>query len=201
MTVDQILQGAAHVFDEHGYTRTTTNLIARRTGVSIGSVYQYFPNKDAILVGLLRRHIQQSTERILGTIRRALTHGRSLDDLLQELVTTVLDLHLTAPGLMQVLLNNAPRPDEIVQLLHRVEDEAADAVEAMLARHAGLRGRHAAHAAYVLVHVLEGLCHEFALHPPRSMDSATFISELVILIKGYLSMPCSEDSALRSPAR
>jgi AcrR family transcriptional regulator len=197
LTVDQILQGAAQVFAQHGYTRTTTNLIAKRTGISIGSLYQYFPNKDAILVDLFRRHVRESTELMVGIINQALADKRPLDLLLEELVEAVLDLHLAAPGLMRVLLNDAPRADDLVELVDRGEDELADMVQTLLAQHAALQPRHAAHAAYILVHLLEGLCHEFALHPPRDMDAATFVAELVALIRGYLSQPCGEGGVSR----
>jgi len=51
-TVNVILKAAAHIFMEKGYATGTTNHIAQKAGVSIGSLYQYFPNKDAILVNL-----------------------------------------------------------------------------------------------------------------------------------------------------
>jgi AcrR family transcriptional regulator len=61
LTRDRILTAAAHVFAEHGYAAGTTNRIAERARVSIGSLYQYFPNKDAILAELLVRHIDRGT--------------------------------------------------------------------------------------------------------------------------------------------
>ena len=51
-TVDVVLEAAAQVLERDGYTATTTDLIAERAGVSIGTLYQYFPNKDAILLAL-----------------------------------------------------------------------------------------------------------------------------------------------------
>src|ERR1700727_158166 len=58
-TVDAIVEAAAQVFESLGYAAATTNRIAERAGVSIGSLYQYFPNKDAILVALARRHLAE----------------------------------------------------------------------------------------------------------------------------------------------
>ena len=56
------MQAAAQVFARHGYAAGTTNRIADRAGVSIGTLYQYFPNKDAILIALIERHIQEGEE-------------------------------------------------------------------------------------------------------------------------------------------
>ena|SRR5882672_4315449 len=54
-TVDAVLEAAARILERHGFERYTTNEIAERAGVSIGSLYQYFPNKDAVTVALLER--------------------------------------------------------------------------------------------------------------------------------------------------
>ena len=55
LTVDAILEGAAHILERYGLEGYTTNAIAKRSGVSIGSLYQYFPAKDAITAALIER--------------------------------------------------------------------------------------------------------------------------------------------------
>src|SRR2546430_11946069 len=55
----RILDAAARVFASCGYAKGTTNRVAEEAGMSVGSLYQYFPNKDAILVELARAHIQE----------------------------------------------------------------------------------------------------------------------------------------------
>ena len=54
------------MFEEHGYAHGTTNRIAAEAGLSVGSLYQYFPNKDAILVELVRAHIDEATRLVIG---------------------------------------------------------------------------------------------------------------------------------------
>jgi len=51
-----ILDTAARLFAEHGYEATTTNAIAARAGVSVGSLYQYFPDKESVAQELARRY-------------------------------------------------------------------------------------------------------------------------------------------------
>jgi AcrR family transcriptional regulator len=53
LTRDRIVAAAAQVFAEHGYFAGTTNRIAEHAGVSIGSLYQCYPNKDSILIELM----------------------------------------------------------------------------------------------------------------------------------------------------
>ena len=52
-----ILDAATQLFQRLGYAGTTTNRVAELAGVSIGSLYQYFPDKDALLLALAERHI------------------------------------------------------------------------------------------------------------------------------------------------
>src|ERR1051325_4120912 len=88
LTRERILDAAAHVFAEHGYAAGTTNRIAERARTSIGSLYQYFPNKDAILAELLVQHIDRGAwtgadeldlaPGTLGATVRALTRAPSV---------------------------------------------------------------------------------------------------------------------------
>src|SRR5215218_10075491 len=54
-TVDLLLEAAAQVLEGGGLAAFNTNALAARAGVSIGSVYQYFPGKDAVMAALVRR--------------------------------------------------------------------------------------------------------------------------------------------------
>ncbi len=58
-TFTVIVEAAAHVLLEHGYAKATTNRIAERAGVSIGSLYQYFDSKDAVFVAVMQNYIEQ----------------------------------------------------------------------------------------------------------------------------------------------
>ena len=58
-TVAAIIEAAARIFTEFGFDDASTNTIARRAGISIGSLYQYFPNKLALLEGVRERHVTQ----------------------------------------------------------------------------------------------------------------------------------------------
>jgi AcrR family transcriptional regulator len=70
-TFEAILVAATQILVTKGYTRTTTNQIARTAGVSVGSLYQYFPSKDAIAVELLRRNRERLTARIAARVAEA----------------------------------------------------------------------------------------------------------------------------------
>jgi AcrR family transcriptional regulator len=75
-TVDVILRAAAQVFATRGYAATTTNHIATRAGVSIGSLYEYFPSKDALLVALMEAHLAEGESILERAGADAMARGR-----------------------------------------------------------------------------------------------------------------------------
>ena len=189
-TVEAILAAAAQVFSKRGYAGGTTNHIARRAGVSIGSLYQYFPNKDAILVALVQRHVEETVGALQALVHEALADGWQLDRLMDRVVRETLRGHVEAPQLLHVLMYEAPRTPEAVALLHDSEEVMARAVQELLQRVRGEPPRHAGHAAYIIVHVVESLVHEFVVHPPEKMDQEAFVAELLALLMAYLEQPC-----------
>lgn len=65
-TVDAILTAASQVLRRHGYAKASTDRIAERAGVSVGSLYQYFPNKDAVIEALFVRESKALGDRMAG---------------------------------------------------------------------------------------------------------------------------------------
>lgn len=64
--VDAIVEAAIRILERDGWRGLTTTTVARRAGVSVGSLYQYFPNREAIVVELLRRRTRRLVEAVLG---------------------------------------------------------------------------------------------------------------------------------------
>lgn len=84
-TVQAILEGAARILVEQGYAKANTNVIARRAGVSIGSLYEYFPGKEAIFAEIRRRQSQE--------LYSALTTGVNDTDLSSS-IKSLIETHL-----------------------------------------------------------------------------------------------------------
>ena len=84
-TIEQIVEAAAHLIEERGLIGYNTNAVAARAGVSIGSLYQYFPGKDAIMLALTRRE----TASLRGDIRDARLDPGSREALIRLIDATV----------------------------------------------------------------------------------------------------------------
>lgn len=187
-TQERILEAAARVFAEYGYSAGTTNRIAGAATMSVGSLYQYFPNKDAILVALVRRHIDDGTTRI-----REAFAAMQPDALLSVRVRLVVDAiianHQDDRRLHQVLFEEAPRPPELLDELHRLEEQLVDVVSSLLDSEPTFSRSDSQMAAWMAVAAVESLTHRYVSTYPRSGDLGTFRDELVDLVSLYLTAP------------
>ena len=190
-TVDVILAAAARVFAASGYAATTTNHIARRAGVSIGSLYEYFPSKDAILVALTERHVD-AAEHELGALLRVLdATPLPLAEMVERLVRAMVGLHAQDPGLHRVLFEQAPLPAGLRRRVAGLEEAMASEVARLLERQ-GLAREDAATAAGMGVQVLETLTHRLVLHEVGKAGAAGLaaaeaqVREISLLLLGYL---------------
>ena len=91
-TVDAILQATIQVLLQAGREHLTTTRVAARAGVSVGTLYQYFPNKSALLQATLERHLGQLTEAIERACQQH--HGHTLREMATALVTAFLEAKL-----------------------------------------------------------------------------------------------------------
>ncbi len=92
-TVDAILEGAIQVLVAVGKERLTTTQVALRAGVSVGTLYQYFPNKSALLQACLRRHM----DGVSGALERVCEEckGRPLLEMATALITAYLQAKMS----------------------------------------------------------------------------------------------------------
>jgi AcrR family transcriptional regulator len=183
-TRHRILDAAAHVFADHGYAAGTTNRIAERAGMSIGSLYQYFPNKDAILVELSTAHVQAG----IATTQRHLAAGLpdSLEDILRLFVRATIDNHRDAPALHRVLFEEAPRPPEFLRMLHESEAAVVTLAEALLDANPEVRVEDTHTAARLVVAAIESLVHRL-IAAPTPIEVVPFENELVAMLTRYLT--------------
>lgn len=183
-TVAAILDGAARVFEERGYAAGTTNRIAERAGVSIGSLYEYFPNKDAIVVALAERELEREQEALLTVVAGART-DEPLEDLLGRLVERVVDFHAARPLLHRMLFEEADHPPEAHACVLRFEEALAHALEAVL-RERGAGGDDPDTAAHLMVQAAEALAHRFVLRGIHGLDRDAFVARVTRLLAGLL---------------
>jgi AcrR family transcriptional regulator len=145
----------------------TTNSIAEAAGVSIGSVYQYFPNKRAIFIALHERHIRQ-VDRVL---QRKISEsaGEPLDRLVSHLMDGMIEVHASDPELAALLDSEVPhRADGAGEFSLRLHQPLRKA----LAPHAGSLGGTAKLdlRVFLFANMLEAFGHAVVLERPRALS-------------------------------
>ncbi|WP_328355754.1 TetR/AcrR family transcriptional regulator [Streptomyces sp. NBC_00457] len=182
LTRERILTAAAHVFSEFGYAAGTTNRIAERARISIGSLYQYFPNKDAILAELMVRHLDRGTWTAAEQLD--LSAG-SLGETVRALVRDAIDNHRDDPQLLRIMLEEAPLSQEVLDTIDRHGKKRVGQVRDILARHPDVRVRDLDTAAELIVFTVETNTHKL-MADPRSIPVETLENELVDMVTRYL---------------
>lgn len=186
-TVDAILQAAGEVIADRGWAGTTTNHIAERAGVSIGSLYQYFPNKDSILVALMERHLRQVQpivqEAIDAMDDESVPVARSLETLFDRLV----EMHEREPRLSRVLAEQVPLPP-VVEKMHAAGDlSIARRIAASLERRRDTRSDDALAMAHVLAQATEALSRWIVHHAPASLDKQAYMRQAVRMLADFVA--------------
>jgi AcrR family transcriptional regulator len=182
LTRERILAAAAHVFAEHGYAAGTTNRIAERARISIGSLYQYFPNKDAILAKLLVRHIDRGAWPQADQLD--LSAG-SLEATVRALVRDAIDNHGDDPQLLRIMIEEAPFSQELRDTIDRHGRSRIGQVRDVLARHPDVGVRDLDTAAEMITFTVEVNVHKL-MADPRAVSIETFEKELVDMVTRYL---------------
>ena len=184
-TVEAIVTAAARVLAKTGWADFTTNIVAEIAGVSIGSLYQYFPNKAALVFAIKERHFAD----LQAVIETACGAGTSVSlyERVAYLVSGMIDAHMIDPDLHRILEQEVPHDTTAPEL--ESPYAAMQQQLATLIRFSRVPKAHRHVAARLTLSAIEGAVHAAA----RSGDlqSPAFGRQLTQLIFVYLASPPS----------
>src|SRR3569833_2030087 len=133
VTIDAIVEASTQLLLERGYDRFTTARAAERAGVSVGALYQYFPNKAALAAAVIDR----ACDGFILALDQALA-GRpriTLAECIRAIVDVILVSHQLTPDLHRIVIELAPRIG-VAEKTNGVSRKMAEAIEAILRMHA-----------------------------------------------------------------
>ena len=167
LTVDALLEATARVLMKEGYDRASTNKIAAVAGVSIGSLYQYFPSKEALVAAVIDRHVHEMFQVVRDALVKVAT--RPVEVAARELVSVMIDAHRINPKLHGVLAEQVPRTGRL-ENIEAINREAYALVRAYLEAHRDeLDVRDPDIAAFICVTAVEALTHAAVVRRPESL--------------------------------
>ena len=186
-TVDALVEATARILIKEGYDKASTNRIAEVAGVSIGSLYQYFPSKEALVAAVIDRHTQQVSDVTRNALVKVAAHP--IEAAAREFVSIAIEAHRVNPKLHGVLAEQIPR----VGRLENIEANVLDG-------YAFVRGYLEAHrdeidvvdldmAAFVCVTVVEALTHAAVLRRPDILTdekARRFVDDVTRMLVRYL---------------
>jgi AcrR family transcriptional regulator len=159
-------------------------------------LYQYFPNKDAVLRALMDAHVDDGA-RLLG---ERLSGGmpQRLDDALRLFVRATIDNHRDNPRLHRVLFEEAPRAPAFLTRLHDLEQLMVDATTRLLERYPNVRAGRL--NAQIVVATIDSLVHRLVTSQ-TPVDFQRLEDEIVDLLTGYLQTSADAVAPAASTSR
>lgn len=186
-TVDALVEATARILVRDGFEKASTNRIAEVAGVSVGSLYQYFPSKEALVAAVIERH----NEEIMGNVRAALAEVADLplDKAVRKLVTVAIEAHRINPKLHRVLAEQIPRTGQLkdVEAFNR---EVHTLVRTYLeSRRKEMRKVDLDVATFICVSAIEAVAHNTVLNGAEMLSEKmvkVLVDETTRLVVGYL---------------
>jgi AcrR family transcriptional regulator len=189
-TVDALVRATAQLLEREGYEGTTTNKIARVAGASIGSLYQYFPNKEALVAAVIDRHQEDMKQWTRGALAKVAK--KPVKAAARELIRATVDAHRIAPKLHRVLAEQIPRVGRLENVA-AFEREGLALFSAYLSAHRGELAAAAAadveHAAWICSTTVEALTHAAVVNRPDPVtdeEAESLVAHATRLVVRYL---------------
>lgn len=180
ITVRRILDAAASVLEERGYPGASTNQIAAAAGISPGSLYQYFPNKDAILSTLVGEYTQQLLEGVLARLREVTMYSPAVS--VSTAINAQIDSMLERPEILRVACQQSPHSHS-VDVLAPLETAMANTIRAYaIALPSPPPDVDVEAATWLIVQLLGTTVRYVVDQPPISKDS--LVNELTRMVLG-----------------
>jgi AcrR family transcriptional regulator len=186
-TVDALVEANARILVRVGFDKASTNRIAAEAGVSVGSLYQYFPSKEALVAAVIDRHNRDLMRVVRGALPEA--EAAPLEAGVRRLVEAAVEGHRVDPALHRVLAEQIPHVgalEEVAAFNHAYFELFRRFLEA---RADELRPLDLELAAFLCVTAVEAVTHTAVLHRAELISDGAaerLVAEATRLVLGYL---------------
>jgi AcrR family transcriptional regulator len=183
-TIETILDAATQVLQVEGEERFTTNRVAEKSGFSIGTLYQYFPNKNAIVEALAERERIAIEATVAKAISKADPH--EIEDVIRTVVRTAINAFGRRRKLRKFVIIQMIRLNLAPIVLKSMDKIGISVVKAIEARGKGRVRPLSEAASFVLTRAIVGAIRSAVLEDRLILDSRDFEDELVRLALRFL---------------
>ena len=186
--MDALVEATARILVREGFDKASTNRIAEVAGVSVGSLYQYFPSKESLVAAVMERHNQQIMQVVRGELAKAAT--QPIEQGVRTLVAVAVKAHRIDPKLHRVLAEQIPRVGRLEKVETFNRGNQALFRNYLESRRDELSVDNLELASFVCVTSIEAVTHNAVLHHPKMLSDETteaLIDDATRLVVGYLT--------------
>ncbi len=185
--VSSIFEAATRILPKTHYEAVTTNQLAKIAGVSVGSIYQYFSNKDEIFAHLLEKNLAE-TQALVATVVSSKA-DTPLKELIRDAISTVVDLNFDNRDFFAKLFIQAPRLNRVKRVMESRDQFITQVVDVLKTRPTEVVKANLELASYTAVHAVMGVLQTIVIHPPAQLEREELKKELTELVVHYLCKP------------
>jgi AcrR family transcriptional regulator len=180
-TVDAIMQASTYILNEAGWGGLNTNAIAERAGVNIASLYQFFPNKQAVIAELQRRHATAIHEDLQHALQR-MSEQPTLRAALTVIVEMVVKEHRSAPEVHKAISEELPLSQRCIQDNQgEILDQMLNALQPFMKNVPDQKL-----ATYMVGISIQSIIHQVTNQKPELLNHSSLVNELVTLAERFL---------------
>ncbi len=183
-TVETILTAAAQILEGIGFDSATTNRIAERAGISIGSLYQYFPNKESLANALVEKFVRnhaEKVEKLLVSMAK-----KPADEMISEIITEVVSMYFSNLKMLRILAALIPKINMIPSVLETRRRIVQSISKELQARASEIDCKDIDFAAFLIVNSIMGVIQVILYDSSREVDQMELSKELTKMARRYL---------------
>jgi AcrR family transcriptional regulator len=184
VTVEAISEATIQVLLSHGAERLTTTRVAERAGVSVGTLYQYYPNKHALLFAVLEHHMKNVAARVEAACERAC--HKPLADMIREMVEAYVDAKMERAAI-SVALYRVSADVGGPALIKRISQRSRKAAEVMLQTAPDAKSPPDKFAIDIMLAAMAGAMRSLLEAGPSPSTVRKSREQLVLLCQSYMA--------------
>jgi AcrR family transcriptional regulator len=182
-TIDTVLEATARILVEAGYQRLTTNHVARRAGVSVGSIYQYFGSKEELVAALVERHVERLVAVIMGELAKVV--DLPFEEGARRIIRALIAAQRINPDLHRALLEQIPRVGKLERVRQLDRDFEALLHGALEAKKSEVGVPDRRLFAFVMVHATKATSLAALLDHPDYLEGNVLADALADMFVAY----------------
>lgn len=185
--VDAVMESSAHIFANLGYEKTTTNRIAEKAGISIGSLYQYFPNKDSIFAKIIEKTLSEHRIIIIDELKKR--KSESLPQVIDAIISLLVDVFIDKKKFLQLLFVHIPRLEKTRDLLFNRNAVVQDLKAHILEFHnEEIQVENLEETMFVITNAIMGVVYTAILSDETLISPTNLKDQLALMVKRTLGV-------------